>query len=102
MEQMAYEVVWSSRAVEDVEAIALYIAADSTSYAAAVVKKIVDTTRNLDRFPFSGRAVSEFGEENIREKLVYSYRVIYRIQDETITIAAVIHGKRLLELDIQP
>ena len=99
---MAYEVVWSPRAVEDVEAIALYIAADSTSYAAAVVKKIVDTTRNLSRFPFAGRVVPEFGEENIREKLVYSYRIIYRIQDETITIAAVIHGKRLLELDMQP
>jgi plasmid stabilization system protein ParE len=99
---MAYEVVWSPRAVEDVEAIALYIAADSTSYAAAVVRKIVDTTRSLRRFPFAGRIVPEFGEENIREKLVYSYRIIYRIQDETITIAAVIHCKRLLDLDVQP
>ena len=99
---MAYEVVWSPRAVEDVEAIALYIAADSTSYAAAVVKKIVDTTRNLRRFPFAGRVVPEFGEDNIREKLVYSYRIIYRIQGEMVTIAAVIHGKRLLELDVQP
>jgi len=99
---MAYEVVWSSRAVEDVEAIAVYIASDSTSYAAAVVKKIVDTTRNLRRLPFTGRIVPEFGEENIREKLVYSYRIIYRIQNQTITIAAVIHGKRLLELDVQP
>lgn len=99
---MVYEVVWSPRAVEDVEAIALYIAADSTSYARAVVKKIVDTTRSLSRLPLSGRVVPEFGEENIREKLVYSYRIIYRIQDGTITIAAVIHGKRLLELDMQP
>jgi toxin ParE1/3/4 len=99
---MAYVVVWSPRAVEDVEAIALYIAADSTSYAAAIVKKIVDSTRSLSRFPFTGRVVSEFGEENIREKLVYSYRIIYRIQEETITITAVIHGKRLLELDVQP
>src|ERR1051325_2219063 len=99
---MAYEVEWSPRAVEDVEAIALYITADSTSYAAAVVKKIIDTARNLSYFPFAGRVVPEFGEENIREKLVYSYRIIYRIQDETITIAAVIHGKRLLELDMQP
>jgi plasmid stabilization system protein ParE len=34
---MAYRVEWSPRAVEDVEAIALYISADSPSYAAAVV-----------------------------------------------------------------
>ena len=47
---MAYQVEWSPRAVEDVEAIALYIAADSMAYAATVVKKILDTTRNLSRF----------------------------------------------------
>jgi toxin ParE1/3/4 len=99
---MAYEVVWSPRAVEDVEAIALYISADSTAYAAAVVKKIVDTTRKLTRFPFAGRAVPEFDDENIREQFAYSYRIIYRIREQTVTIAAVIHGKRLLELDIQP
>jgi Plasmid stabilisation system protein. len=84
------------------EAIALYISADSTAYAAAVVKKVLDVTRNLSRFPLTGRIVPEFDEENIREKFVYSYRIIYRIQGETITIAAVIHGKRLLELDMQP
>jgi toxin ParE1/3/4 len=99
---MAYQVEWSPRAIEDVEAIALYIAADSTAYAAAVVKKILDTTRNLSRFPSAGRVVPEFSDENIREKFAYSYRIIYRIQDDTVTIAAVIHGKRLLELDVQP
>jgi hypothetical protein len=33
---MAYRVAWSPRAVEDLEAIAQYIAADSAAYAAAV------------------------------------------------------------------
>ncbi len=99
---MAHEVVWSPRALEDVEAIAIYIAADSTAYAAAVVRKILNTTRKLSRFPFIGRVVPEFDDENIREQFAYSYRIIYRIQDQTCTIAAVIHGKRLLELDMQP
>lgn len=99
---MAYKVEWSPRAVEDVEAIALYISADSTAYAAAVVKKILDTTRSLSRFPLAGRVVPEFGDENIREKLAYSYRIIYRIKGSIVTIAAVIHGKRLLELEVQP
>jgi toxin ParE1/3/4 len=99
---MAYEVVWSPRAIEDVEAIALYISADSIAYAATVVKKILDTTRKLSSFPFAGRAVPEFDNDNIREQFAYSYRIIYRIQDKTVTIAAVIHGKRLIELDMQP
>lgn len=99
---MAYEVTWSPRAIEDVEAIAYYIAADSPAYAAAVARKIVAVTRQLSRFPLAGRIVPEFGDESIREQFAYSYRVIYRIQAETVTIAAVIHGQRLLELEMQP
>jgi toxin ParE1/3/4 len=98
---MAYRVEWSPRAIEDVEAIAAYIAADSTAYARAVVKKILEMTRKLSRFPFSGRVVPEFGEESLREQFAYSYRIIYRVQEEAVTIVAVIHGKQLLELELQ-
>jgi plasmid stabilization system protein ParE len=77
-------------------AIADYIAADSPTYAGIVVKKIVNQTRALSRFPRSGRKVPEFDSEDIRELLVYSYRVIYRLEEPEVVIAAVIHGKRML------
>ena len=93
---MAHRIVWSTRAVEDLEAIAQYIGVDSPSYSAAVVKAILNTTRNLSRFPFAGRVVPEFDDENLREWFCYNYRVIYRIQDEVVTVATIIHGKRLL------
>ncbi len=96
---MAYRVVWSPRAVDDLEAVAQYIAADSTAYAAAVVKTILNTARNFSRFPFSGRVVPELGDESIREWFAYSYRVIYRVEEETVTVAAIVHGKRLLDLE---
>jgi toxin ParE1/3/4 len=95
---MAYRVAWSPRAIEDLEAIAQYIAADSAAYAAAVVKTILHTARNLSQFPYSGRVVPEIADETIREWFAYSYRVIYRIEEEGITIAAVVHGRRLLDL----
>jgi plasmid stabilization system protein ParE len=95
---MAYRVAWSPRAVEDLESIAEYIAADSAAYAAAVVKTILHTARSLSQFPRSGRVVPEIADENIREWFAYSYRVIYRIDEESITIAAVVHGRRLLDL----
>ncbi|MFQ4147054.1 type II toxin-antitoxin system RelE/ParE family toxin [Chlorogloeopsis sp. ULAP02] len=94
---MAYKVVWSPKALEDVEAIAIYIARDSASYAAAVVKKILDATIHISKSPFSGQPVPEFGDDNIREYSVFTYRMIYRIQKDIITIAAVIYGKRLLD-----
>ena len=91
---MARRVAWSPRALADLEAIAEYIATDSTAYAKAVVKRITDQTRSLIRFPRLGRKVPEFDDESIRELLAYNYRVIYRIDSEGVTIAAIVHGKR--------
>jgi toxin ParE1/3/4 len=91
---MAHRVVWSPRALADVEAIASYIASDSPFYAGSVVRRIVALTRTLEKFPFAGRKVPEFEDENLREVIAYSYRIIYRVQTAEVIIAAVIHGKR--------
>ena len=93
---MAYRVVWSPRALSDVEAIATYIAIDSSFYAKAVVRKIVTMTKSLARFPKSGRKVPEFDDESLRELIIYSYRIIYAVESDQITITAVIHGRRML------
>ena len=95
---MAHRVVWSGPALADLEAIAEFIAQDSPSYARTVVRKVVGQTRNLSRFPRSGRTVPEFGDEHIREVLAYSYRIIYRLEADEVIIATVIHGRRILPL----
>jgi len=46
-----------------------------------------------------GRIVPEIGNDNIRGLFVYSYRLIYRIEENQILIVAVIHGNRLLKSD---
>lgn len=51
----------------------------------------------LSRFPRSGRKVPEFDDDNIRELLAYSYRIVYRVQDNEVLVSAVIHGKRTLQ-----
>jgi len=94
---MAYRVTWSRRSVQDLEAIANYIAADSLTYARTVVKNIVLRTKRLSQFPRSGKKVQEFDDENIRELVMYSYRIIYRTENQQVVIAAVIHGKRNLQ-----
>lgn len=96
---MAGGVNWSPEAIDDVESIASYIARDSVFYAKAVVKKIFSASQRLDMFPESGRIVPEIGDDKIREIFVYSYRVMYRIEENQVLVVAVIHGKRLLEPD---
>ena len=93
-------VVWSPEALEDVDAIAAYIARDSVFYAGAVVEKMLATAAGLNQFPESGRIVPELNRADIRERFVYSYRLIYRIEPSRILVTAVVHGKRLLGDDI--
>ena len=91
---MAHRVVWSPRALVDVDAIASYIASDSSFYAGSVVRRIIELTRTLEKFPRAGRKVAEFDDENLRELIAYSYRIIYRVEAAEVIVAAVIHGKR--------
>ena len=94
---MDYSVKWSPEATEDLESIVEYIARDSEFYARSVASKILTVSRKISEQPMIGRIVPEIGEQEIRERFVYSYRLVYRIQNSTITIVAIIHGKRLLE-----
>jgi plasmid stabilization system protein ParE len=94
---MAHRVNWSRRALQDLEGIADYIAADSPTYAGIVVKKVLDHTKTLANFPRAGRKVPEFDDENIRELMIYSYRIIYRLQGNRVVIAAIVHGRRILQ-----
>ena len=41
--------------------------------------------------------MQELDDKEIREHFVYSYRIIYRIQNNEVLIVAVVHGRRLLE-----
>lgn len=45
--------------------------------------------------------VPEIGIHSIRERVVYSYRIIYRIETHRILIAAIVHGRRLLDPFVQ-
>lgn len=58
---------------------------------------MLSVSRNAGEFPLIGRIVPEVGDETIRERFVYSYRLVYRVESRRILVVAVIHGKRLLE-----
>ena len=94
---MAYELVWSDEALEDISSIATYIEKDSPFYAKAVVSKFFEKAEALIDFSELGRVVPEIKEKSIREIFVYSYRLIYKVENNEILIIAVVHGKRLLD-----
>lgn len=94
---MAQRLNWSRGAIEDLNSIGEYIAKDSIFYARSIVRKVFAIAKQIPGAAEIGRVVPEIGDQNIRERFVYSYRLIYKIEDTQILIVAVIHGKRLIE-----
>lgn len=74
-------IIWTEQALEDMDIIADYIAINSIHYAQITVTKLFDRTTILERFPKSGRIVPEINEENIRELIEGSYRILYEIKE---------------------
>ncbi len=76
---MAVTVDWSSEAIEDLDSIVAYIAKDSRFYAKAVANKLLTVAKGFPEQPYIGHVVPEIGSPQIRERFVYSYRLIYQI-----------------------
>ena len=89
---------WSAPAKKDLKQIYDYIARDSKYYAKNVVQNIVARSESLKDCPKMGRIVPETDDSNVRELFIYSYRLIYEILPDGITVLAIIYGKRDLSV----
>jgi len=87
-------VIWAIPAKLDLKEIHDYIARDSKYYAQKVSQDIVDKSEKLKYFPEIGRIVPEINNPNIRELIIYSYRLIYEVISDGVQILALIHSKR--------
>jgi toxin ParE1/3/4 len=92
------QVRWTPQAADDLEATCLFIARDSPQLAAAFADRVLRVTDRLADYPRSGRIVPELGIDNLREVIVGSYRVIYRIRQNEVHLLTVHHGARLLDI----
>jgi toxin ParE1/3/4 len=91
---MDYQIRWSLKAAENLESICDYIAKDSPYYASITAQKILDFIDTLSLFPELGKIVHEYENPNIRELIHKSYRIVYRLKDNIIEIAAICHTSR--------
>jgi plasmid stabilization system protein ParE len=96
-------VEWSPVARDDLRAIFGFIALDSPFYAKKVIREVIERVTAISRMPEAGRMTPETNDKSIREILVYSYRVIYQLSPEHVSVLAVVHGRRNVSADdIQP
>ena len=87
---------WHDDANSDLKQIYSYIFKDSVYYSIKTVNKIVDLVNYLEFTPYMGRRIPEYNEENKRELIYKSYRIIYEVQSNKIIIHRIWHSARIL------
>ena len=92
------QVRWTPQALDDLDAICLFIARDAPQIAAVFADRAFRATDRLADYPRSGRIVTELDVEHIREIILGSYRLIYRIREDQVQVVTVHHGARLLDV----
>jgi len=91
---VARTVRWTDVATRDLDEAAEFIARDSPAYAAALVRDARIAARSLKAFADRGRIVPEARSRDVREVPVKSYRLIYKVTPDAITVLAFVHGAR--------
>ncbi|MEO6050352.1 MAG: type II toxin-antitoxin system RelE/ParE family toxin [Pyrinomonadaceae bacterium] len=90
------QIRWTPQAADDLDAIADFIALDSSPYANLFVLNVITSIDRLEQFPMLGRVVPEYQNPQIRELLMGNYRIIYRLKEDFVEILTTYQGARLL------
>jgi toxin ParE1/3/4 len=90
---MSLPVRRSNRADADLDEIWLHIAIDSVAAADRMIDRIEAAENRLGEFPQIGQARPEI-RAGLRHWPVGNYLILYRLDDEALTIVRVVHGAR--------
>ena len=92
-----YRVKWTSNAKEDLLSIVNYIKQDSIDSARRVYKKIKNRAESSNFLPYRGRVVPELQRHGItiyRELIENPWRIVYKIENRTIYIMAILDSRQ--------
>lgn len=93
---------WTPTALNQLAVICDYLAKDSPFFAEKLAVKIFEAAERLNVDARVGWMLSEFERDDIRELLVHSYRIVYRIKNEECYIVSILHGSRDIRKLIDP
>jgi toxin ParE1/3/4 len=90
------QLIWSPQALSDLDETCTYIARTSERYARFLAQKAVVLAESILAQPRLGGRVQEYDRDDLRERQLHKYRIIYRLRGEDIEIVAFLHGARRL------
>lgn len=92
-----FKVIWSPQASIDLEEIILYIAERNPINVGAIFNQLKSKADGLSKFPYKGVVVPElktFGITSYLQLIAKPWRIIYRIQEETVFVVTVIDSRQ--------
>lgn len=90
------QVVWTEPALQELDALAEYIALDNPAAASDLVQEVFDKTERLEDFPPSGRIPPELPNSVYREVVVPPCRIFYREDDKRVFVLYIMREERQL------
>lgn len=91
------ELIWSEPALQDLDAIADYIALDKPDAARALVARVFGKVESLRRFPRLGSCPPELPGMPYRQLVIPPCRIFYRTGRKTVLIVHVMRGEQLIK-----
>jgi toxin ParE1/3/4 len=93
---------WTDHARRDLLAIGRYIARDNPIAARQWVERLRARARQAANMPLAGRVVPELQRDDVREVLLGTYRIVYRVRENAIDVLTVFEGHRHFEATDMP
>lgn len=88
------KVVWTKTALDQLERVVKYISEErGNSYAKTVGTRIIERTEQLEDFPEIGQRepLLQNKKSEYRYLVAWSYKIIYRLSKDKITISRIFH-----------
>lgn len=93
---MVRSLIWTPNAERDLQEIANYMAMEDPDVALRVAMRIHAEAKRCLSPHFRGSDVRGQKDPNLRQILVMSWRLLYRIEPDRIRVVGVVHSRRLL------
>lgn len=90
------QVIWTEPALNDLDAIADYIAIENPVAAAELVRKVFEHVEQLEAHPESGSRPPELKRSRYRQIVEPPCRIFYRYDGETVLVLFVMRSEQLL------
>jgi toxin ParE1/3/4 len=93
------QIVWTEPALNELDAIADYIALENPTAAAERVRRVFAHVEQLEAHPESGSTPPELGHSRYRQIVEPPCRVFYRFDGEKVFVLYVMRTEQLLRHD---